>query len=65
MSFEVDELIPVSRGGNPLDKNNLDAAHRCCNEWRSNKTVEEVRSIAAKEKSNFRKQVVGSVSRSW
>ena len=51
-SFEVDELVPVSKywlGGYPspeaaaLDYQNLGATHRCCNEWRSNRTVEEVK----------------------
>ena len=46
----MDELVPVSKywlGGYPsamacaLDYANLAAAHKCCNEWRSNKTVDE------------------------
>ena len=56
MSFEMDELIPVSRywlGGYPsreacaLDYANCDATHRRCNNWRKNKTVEEVYAIAS------------------
>jgi len=59
MSFEVDELVPVSRyfeGGYPdkqscaLDYNNVDAAHRCCNEWRHNKTVPQVLAIAKRHR---------------
>jgi hypothetical protein len=46
MSFECDELVPVSLGGSPIDQANVDAAHRRCNQWRGNKTVEEVRAIA-------------------
>lgn len=55
MSFEVDELIPVSKwkeGGysSPtaaaLDYSNLDAAHKRCNQWRGNKSVQEVLAIA-------------------
>ena len=55
MSFEVDELAPVSKWeqyGYPsakacaLDYSNLDATHRQCNIWRGNKSVEEVLSIA-------------------
>jgi hypothetical protein len=51
-SFVMDELVPVSKyemGGYPsamacaLDYGNLAAAHKCCNEWRSNKTVEETK----------------------
>ena len=37
MSFEVDELVPVSRGGDPLDRANVAAAHRICNERRGNR----------------------------
>lgn len=48
MAFEVDELVPVSRGGDPLDPLNVDAAHRRCNQWRGNKTVAQVRAIAAR-----------------
>lgn len=59
MSFEVDELVPVSRhwiGGyrSPeqcaADYGNLASAHRACNQWRSNKTVAEVMAIAARER---------------
>ena len=39
MSFEVDELVPVSRGGDPLDFANVAAAHRICNQRRGNKPV--------------------------
>lgn len=46
LSFEVDELIPVSKGGNPLSYSNVDAAHRWCNQWRGNKSVDEVLRIA-------------------
>lgn len=49
MSFEVDELMPVSLGGDPLDRANVDAAHRCCNQWRGNKTVAQVLAIARGE----------------
>lgn len=37
MSFEVDELIPVSLGGSPIDRSNVAPAHRICNERRGNK----------------------------
>jgi len=60
MAFEVDELCPVSKwreGGYSSpeacanDYANLAAAHRCCNQWRSNKSVDEVRALARGEKS--------------
>ena len=59
MSFEMDEYVPISRywlGGYPspeacaADYANLGAAHRRCNQWRSNKTVGEVLRIAAMER---------------
>ncbi|CDD67574.1 putative uncharacterized protein [Eggerthella sp. CAG:368] len=37
LSFEVDEIIPVSLGGNELDINNVQAAHRICNQRKGNK----------------------------
>ena len=32
MSYELDERIPVARGGDPYDWDNLQPAHRICNE---------------------------------
>lgn len=37
MSFEVDEVVPVSLGGDELDWENLQPAHRRCNQMKSNK----------------------------
>lgn len=37
MSFEVDEIVPVSLGGNELDWSNLQPAHRSCNQRKGNK----------------------------
>lgn len=39
LSFEVDEIVPVSRGGSPYDRANVAAAHRICNERRGNKML--------------------------
>lgn len=39
MSFEVDELVPVSKGGSPYERGNVDAAHRICNERRGNRDL--------------------------
>lgn len=39
MSFEVDELVPVSLGGSPYAIENTAPAHRICNEKRGNKPV--------------------------
>lgn len=55
MAFELDELCPVSKWGEggyasatacALDYGNVDAAHRRCNQWRGNKSVAQVLSIA-------------------
>ncbi len=39
MSFEVDEIVPVSRGGSPIDAGNVAPAHRICNERRGNRPL--------------------------
>lgn len=36
MSFEVDEIVPVSKGGDPLDFANTQPAHRMCNQRKGN-----------------------------
>jgi len=35
-SPEVDEIVPVSLGGDPLDRNNCRLSHRLCNVRRGN-----------------------------
>lgn len=40
-AFEVDEIVPVSLGGNPLDINNVQRAHRRCNQERGNMTMQQ------------------------
>ena len=42
MSFEVDEIVPVSRGGSPTDPANVAPAHRICNERRGNRPLRKV-----------------------
>ncbi len=37
LAFEVDEIIPVSLGGDELDWTNLQAAHRICNQRKGNR----------------------------
>jgi hypothetical protein len=71
----MDELVPVSKyqlGGYPsaeaaaLDYNNLAAAHKVCNEWRSNKTVDEVMAIARGERKKTHKPPSQhNTSRDW
>lgn len=38
MSFELDEIVPVSKGGSPYDSANVQPAHRICNQRRGNRT---------------------------
>lgn len=49
-SFSADHLVPVSKGGSLYDMENLDAAHRACNEWRRDKSVAEVIAIARRSR---------------
>lgn len=43
MSAEVDEIIPVSRGGSVTDLRNLEKVHRCCNQLKSDKSLARAR----------------------
>ncbi|MCI1318896.1 MAG: hypothetical protein LKG38_06115 [Atopobiaceae bacterium] len=63
MSFECDELVPVSCGGSPTDHANLAAAHRRCNEWRGNRSVAWVLAQAARARGSSPSRV--SSSRDW
>ena len=47
LCFELDELVPVSKGGSPVDMRNVAGSHRCCNQWRSARSVETVERIRA------------------
>ena len=44
-SAEVDEIIPVSKGGSPTRWDNVRLAHRICNEIRSNHSVEYAKTM--------------------
>ena len=50
-SFEIDELIPVSKGGDPHDARNCAPSHRLCNQRRGNRSMSELsaRSPAARQ----------------
>lgn len=41
MSFEIDEIIPVSKGGSPFSRENTQAAHRICNQRKGNKVLKQ------------------------
>ena len=53
LSFELDELVPVSKGGDPADMANTAPAHRCCNQWRSDRSVATVERIRAEVRARF------------
>lgn len=36
-SYELDEIVPVSRGGDPYDEDNVQPTHRRCNQRKGNK----------------------------
>ncbi len=40
---EVDEDVPVSRGGSPYDRANCRLMHRACNQWKADRTLAEAR----------------------
>ena len=42
MAPEVDEIIPVSRGGSPYDWDNLQLTHRICNQRKGNRMVGDI-----------------------
>lgn len=65
MSFEVDEIIPVSLGGDELDWNNLQAVHRICNEKKGNKIGFTHEMQNAKNKASFGKQGTILTSQDW
>lgn len=37
MSFEVDEIVPISLGGSPTSMDNVQPAHRICNQRKGNR----------------------------
>jgi len=45
LSKTVDEVVPVSRGGSPFDRQNCRLAHRCCNISRGCRDVETRRPV--------------------
>lgn len=38
---EIDEIIPISRGGSPTQRTNVQLTHRVCNQRKSNRLPEE------------------------
>jgi 5-methylcytosine-specific restriction endonuclease McrA len=44
-SYELDEIIPVSKGGDPYDIENVQPAHRRCNRMKSNKLPIQMQNV--------------------
>ena len=53
LAFELDELVPVSKGGSPIDPGNVAPSHRCCNAWRGNKSIDRVTAIRSEVRARF------------
>lgn len=47
MAYELDEIVPVSRGGSPYDRANVAPAHRICNQRRGAMSMEAFRAMQA------------------
>ncbi|HIW77061.1 HNH endonuclease [Gordonibacter sp.] len=43
MSAEVDEIVPISRGGSPIARDNVQLVHRICNQRKGNRMAHEPR----------------------
>lgn len=41
MAYELDEIVPVSRGGSPTDPDNVQPTHAICNRKKGNKLIDE------------------------
>lgn len=50
MSPEVDEILPYSKGGSPIDRNNVQLVHRICNQRKGNKIYREGERVPASAK---------------
>ena len=52
LSYELDEVVPVSRGGACTPANSA-PAHRCCNRWKSDRMPADVERIRAEAHRRF------------
>lgn len=66
-SGEVDEVIPVSRGGDPLAWDNVRLAHRICNQKRGARSPEAARRLlaGAKPKAEWRASARRNHASEW
>ena len=54
-SMEVDEIVPLSCGGDPIDPRNVQPAHRICNQRKGN----------GRRTRRFARSIGGATSRVW
>lgn len=47
-SPEIDEVVPVSKGGSPYERSNCRLSHRLCNQKRGNKAPGHAKVVALK-----------------
>lgn len=47
-SPEIDEVVPVSKGGSPFERSNCRLAHRLCNQKRGNKPPDHGKVVTLK-----------------
>lgn len=52
-AMELDEVVPVSKGGDPLDRANIRRAHRCCNQWRGDMDAADAAKVADAARAMF------------
>ena len=64
-AFEVDEKVPFSRGGSPYDLDNTGPAHRECNQWKSDMTLQEARAKLARKRAHAHKMSTVEGSGKW
>ena len=50
MSYELDEIVPFSFGGSPYDYNNVQPAHRICNQRKGKKIGFKIEKNKPKER---------------
>jgi 5-methylcytosine-specific restriction endonuclease McrA len=39
LSAEVDEIVPISKGGSPIARDNVQLVHRACNQRKGNSGI--------------------------
>lgn len=55
-AFVLDELVPISRGGQSTWENTA-GAHRCCNSWRGAKPI--TKALRARIRMRYEREILG------